>query len=236
MKKIATKLITISSQLLMVALFMVFFFAGTKTNDKSLTVDNYNFSKMADSVSFLFKNEEKMLSVENDDVVVDLSESTTDKKEEEVNTEEQTQEEVVQEEATPDPVPVPEPTPTPVPLEPSVLETFVGNLTGYGPDCYGCTSGKTSSGHNLRESIYYEDAEYGTVRILAADSYFPFYSIIKVSNVPGMDPFLAVVLDTGGNVGFNKMTLFDLAYATEKDPNIIGLTSNVKFEVLRRGR
>ena len=187
MKKIATKLITISSQLLMVALFMVFFFAGTKTNDKSLTIDNDNFSKMADSVSFLFKNEEKMLSVENDDVVVDLSESTTDKKEEEVNTEEQTQEEVVQEEATPDPVPVPEPTPTPVPLEPSVLETFVGNLTGYGPDCYGCTSGKTSSGHNLRESIYYEDAEYGTVRILAADSYFPFYSIIKVSNVPGMD-------------------------------------------------
>ena len=105
MKKIATKLITISSQLLMVALFMVFFFAGTKTNDKSLTVDNDNFSKMADSVSFLFKNEEKMLSVENDDVVVDLSESTTDKKEEEVNTEEQTQDEVVQEEATPDPVP-----------------------------------------------------------------------------------------------------------------------------------
>ena len=57
MKKIATKLITISSQLLMVALFMVFFFAGTKTNDKSLTVYNDNFSKKLDKY------------LENDDIL-----------------------------------------------------------------------------------------------------------------------------------------------------------------------
>ena len=33
-----------------------------------------------------------------------------------------------------------------------------------------------------------------------------------------------------------KGTLFDLAFTTEKDPNILGKTNNVKFEVLRSGR
>ena len=121
-------------------------------------------------------------------------------------------------------------------------------MTGYGPDCYGC-GGRTSSGYDLREKIYYDDAEYGTIRIVAADKYFPFYSIIRISNVPGMEPFIAIVLDRGGDVGWyrnsvsgeimfdsQKGTLFDLAFTTEKDPNILGKTNNVKFEVLRSGR
>ena len=107
-------------------------------------------------------------------------------------------------------------------------------LTGYGPDCVGC-GGKTSTGYDLTQNIYYEDTEFGIVRIVAADKYFPFYSIIRISGVPGMDSFLAIVLDRGGNVGFDKGTLFDLAFSTEKDPNILGLTRNVKFEVLRSG-
>ncbi len=57
-----------------------------------------------------------------------------------------------------------------------ILNTVVGNLTGYGANCYGC-SGYTAAGHNLNESMYYDDNEFGTVRILAADPSFPFYSI-----------------------------------------------------------
>ncbi len=50
-----------------------------------------------------------------------------------------------------------------------VLEAFIGQLTGYGPDCTGC-SGKTSSGQIVTNgNIYYTDAYYGKVRILASD-------------------------------------------------------------------
>ena len=97
------------------------------------------------------------------------------------------------------------------PLSYEVIETYVGSLTGYGPDCYGC-SGRTRSGYNLNISVYYDDPEFGNIRILAGDSSFGKNAIFRVSNVPGMEPFIAIVLDTGGNVGFNKMTLFDLAY------------------------
>ena len=116
-----------------------------------------------------------------------------------------------------------------------VLRTEVGNLTGYGANCDGC-SGITASGHNLIDSIYYNDSEFGTVRILAADKEFPFYSIFRVSDVPGMEPFIGIVLDRGGNVGFDRGTLFDLAYTNESDPSLIHLTKNVKFELLRNGR
>ena len=108
-------------------------------------------------------------------------------------------------------------------------------LLNHGANCYGC-SGYTAAGHNLNESMYYDDNEFGTVRILAADPSFPFYSIFRISNVPGMDDFIGIVLDRGGNVGFNRGTLFDLAFINEKDPGIIGLTPNVKFEMLRNGK
>ena len=116
----------------------------------------------------------------------------------------------------------------------AVIKTEVGTITGYGPDCAGC-SGITASGHNLHESIYYNDLEFGTVRILAADKSIPFYSIFRVSNIPGMDPFLAIVLDTGGNVGYGKGTLFDLAHANEQN-GVLPKTSNVTFEMLRSGK
>ncbi len=67
--------------------------------------------------------------------------------------------------------------------------------------------GYTAAGHNLNESMYYDDNEFGTVRILAADpSLFLFILIFRISNVPGMDDFIGIVLDRGGNVGFNRGT------------------------------
>lgn len=201
MKKVAAKIITIFSQLLVASVFLFLLFSGEtrNSNDRSVVVNNNNFNKMADKTLFLFN------SLETKDEEADFS----DKK---------------------------------------ALETFIGSLTGYGPDCYGC-GGRTSTGYDLRENIYYDDAEYGTIRIVAADKYFPFYSIIRISNVPGMEPFIAIVLDRGGDVGWyrnsvsgeimfdsQKGTLFDLAFTTEKDPNILGKTNNVKFEVLRSGR
>ena len=238
MNKIAAQIITISSQLLVASVFLFLLFSGENTNNKSVVVDNNNFNKMADKTLFLFKSlDETKKEEEDSNVIVELT--SVDEKEElsenvkdednnlEVNKEEVKEETIEKEESNVIPL-------TPDFIDRVAIETFTGNLTGYGPNCVGC-SGKTSTGYDLTQNIYYEDAEFGIVRIVAADKYFPFYSIIRISGVPGMDSFLAIVLDRGGNVGFDKGTLFDLAFSTEKDPNILGLTRNVKFEVLRSG-
>lgn len=61
-----------------------------------------------------------------------------------------------------------------------VLETQVGSLSGYGPDCYGC-SGILASGMDVRDgTIYYSDDTYGNVRILAGDSFYPYGTIVRV--------------------------------------------------------
>ena len=227
MKRITTKVMTISAQILVVSIFTFILFSGKESNDKSFTVYNDNYDKMAEKTSILFEVEEKKIQEEKKEEekeapLEDISSSEEKKEEEKVVVEEAP---VVEEK----PVEV-----SPV-SENSAIETYVGTLTGYGADCYGC-SGYTSSGHNLNESMYYNDSEYGTVRILAADKQFPFYSIFRVSNVPGMEPFIGIVLDRGGNVGFGRGTLFDLAYSNESDPNLIHLTNNVTFELLRSGR
>ena len=227
MKRITTKVMTISAQILVVSIFTFILFSGKGSNDKSFTVYNDNYDKMAEKTSILFEVEEKKIQEEKKEEeketpLEDISSSEEKKEEEKVVVEEAP---VVEE----NPVEV-----SPVSSN-SAIETYVGTLTGYGADCYGC-SGYTSSGHNLNESMYYNDSEYGNVRILAADKQFPFYSIFRVSNVPGMEPFIGIVLDRGGNVGFGRGTLFDLAYSNESDPNLIHLTNNVTFELLRSGR
>lgn len=231
MKKITAKVITISSQILVVSIFLVLLFSSKGSNNKLVIVNNNNFDKMADSTLSLFKEEEMLTSASSDDVIVSLTddedqdeESTAVVKEKEPTTEQAKLEEK-------------QPMLNLFYDNPVIGDPYYGKITGYGPDCYGCTTGCTRTGHNLYNSIYYEDSEYGTVRILAADPSFGKYAIFRVSNVPGMDPFIGIVLDTGGNVGFGKGTLFDLAFATESDPIVYSISgsSDVKFELLREG-
>lgn len=122
--------------------------------------------------------------------------------------------------------------------EEKVIETLVGNLVGYGPDCYGCTSMKTASGKYIGEgNIYYEDATYGKVRIVAGDYSYPFGTIVRISNVDfyNDEPFYAVVLDRGGDIGKNKKFLFDLLFASEKEAYALGREVNIKYEIMRLG-
>ena len=122
---------------------------------------------------------------------------------------------------------------------------YVGKLTGYGADCEGCSgtlSCKTKDGnyHNLYTSgQYYNDEEYGTVRILAAAlDKFPCGTMIKVEN-ENLGTFNAIVLDTGGamrNAWANGNILMDLAFMSENDPAIHEATSyNTKYSVQRWG-
>lgn len=118
-----------------------------------------------------------------------------------------------------------------------VLATYHGKMTGYGPDCVGC-SGITASGRNvLNGNIYYEDKTFGTIRIVAGDKSIPFGSIIKITGINiSSDPVLAIVLDRGGMIGFaeGKHAYFDLLYASEGDASSFG-RQNATFELLRSG-
>ena len=248
MKKITAKVMTISSQILVVSLFVVSLFMGTNNNDKVTVVYNNNFDKMADRTLVLFKEEELMNSSIDESVEVVLEDNTEDVVVEDnssvVQKEAVNQEGVKEEEST-----------NSVSLD-NVIETYTGILTGYGPDCVGCgnpSTGKvvTSSGYHVSNfvngaiepafTITYNDSEYGEVRIVAADDSIPFYSIVRI-NVPHWDePVIAIVLDRGSTVGFSNcrssrgcLTQFDLLYPSEAES--LGKTQNVKFELLRSGK
>lgn len=115
-----------------------------------------------------------------------------------------------------------------------VLATYKGNITAYGPDCTGC-SGITASGYKVRNTIYYNDKEYGKIRIVAADKSLPFGTIVRISDLKIFkEPIIAIVLDRGSAIGFNKRVYFDLLYKNEKSTNSFG-KRKATFEILRRG-
>ena len=124
---------------------------------------------------------------------------------------------------------------------------FVGKMTGYGADCVGCSGigalscrAADGSRYTLSENgEYYNDATYGTVRIVAAAlDKFPCGTIVKVDH-PALGTFYAVVMDTGGSMKrawANGYVWMDLAFKTESDPSIYSTTSsNTTYSVQRWG-
>ncbi len=121
------------------------------------------------------------------------------------------------------------------PVGSDILETQVGAMSAYGPDCFGC-SGKVGSGYDVRGgNIYYTDATYGKVRIVAGDKKYPYGTIVRVTNSKLGEPFYAIVLDRGGNIGLEKRFLFDLLFSAESEALLFGTNYNVVFEVVRYG-
>ena len=216
-------------------------FTGKPENNMVVVVENSNMNKMADVVSSLFVANTPTV---DETVVEDLKSEEEVQKEEELKRQEELkkqqeaeakakeeeqkalEEAQKQEQANNQNNNV---ISNPDTSDSAVIATYYGSLTGYGPDCYGC-SGYTSSGHNANASYTYNDSEYGTIRIVAADPSIPLYSVFRIT-IPGSDPFLAIVLDRGGNVGFDRGTLFDLLFPTESQA--MHKTDNVMFEQLR---
>ena len=127
------------------------------------------------------------------------------------------------------------------------FDVMYGSTTGYGADCVGCSgtvfcSGLDGSSHNLiRDGIYYNDSKYGDVRIIAADnSKFPCGTIMSIDNGI-IDPFMAIVMDTGSamrNAWRDGNILIDIAFKFENSDGIHNATNksgNVKFKVYRTG-
>jgi len=132
------------------------------------------------------------------------------------------------------------------------VDTFVGTLTAYGPDCTGCESGKTSTGYKVAEvvdgkvqpafTLTYVDEEYGEIRILAAaHAKFPKGSVIRVSNASYYnEPFIGIVIDTGYTMRKswkNGNVWMDLLFTSEESNEVksFGIDKTVTFEVLRYG-
>ena len=124
---------------------------------------------------------------------------------------------------------------------------FKGTLTGYGPDCPGCSPvgdvaclTKNGKVHSLtRDGLYYNDDSYGRVKIVAADlGGFPCGTIVKINNGI-LKEFVGIVLDTGitmRNAWKNGVVWMDVAYDTEAETVNAGVTSkNTKFSVQRWG-
>ncbi len=118
-------------------------------------------------------------------------------------------------------------------IETDILETMIGSMSGYGPDCRGCT-GFTSSGYNINNGIYYFDKTYGEVRILAADRSLKLGSIVRIKESK-LDEFVGIVLDRGSAIGIGKTYLFDLLFTSENEAYHYGVSNDVVFEILRYG-
>ena len=125
---------------------------------------------------------------------------------------------------------------------------FNGITTGYGGDCIGCSGTvacRSREGKYMNlftDGVYYQDRQYGKVRIVAADhTLFGCGTIIEVDN-GRQAPFLAIVLDTGidmrrawRNQGIVHL---DIAFVYESDPGTYDVTvknNGAKFSVQRWG-
>lgn len=125
---------------------------------------------------------------------------------------------------------------------------FYGKLTGYGPDCPGCSPvGNVScvtregTNHSLTyDGLYYTDIAYGNLIILAADHLlFPCGTVVKVNNGI-LNEFYGIVLDTGiamRNAWRNEGVVWmDLAFSSQREALTGGATSsNTSFSVQRWG-
>lgn len=114
-----------------------------------------------------------------------------------------------------------------------VISTFNASMTGYGPDCTGC-SGKVGAGQDVRNgNIYYEDPVYGKLRIIAADAKYPYGSIFRISNSNVLgEPTLAIVMDRGSAIKGNKI---DLLFESEDTVPGIVTQKNIKIDIIRLG-
>ncbi|MEG0994374.1 MAG: 3D domain-containing protein [Bacilli bacterium] len=113
--------------------------------------------------------------------------------------------------------------------------SFIGSLTGYGPDCVGCGGkvGCPPRPNVTNGNIFFEDKEYGKINIVATDPSIPCGSIVKISNYKHMNgDFTAIALDRGGAI---KGKTMDLLYESEAATKSVGRQNNVKFNIIRWG-
>jgi len=112
--------------------------------------------------------------------------------------------------------------------------TFIGELTGYAGDCPLC-SGVVACRPRinvLEKGIFFDDKQYGTVRMVASSKRYPCGTILRFrAGKVSSEPIIAVVMDRG--VGGNNI---DLLMDTEDEARKkVGRIRNLEFDILRLG-
>ncbi len=113
--------------------------------------------------------------------------------------------------------------------------SFVGKITGYGPDCKGCGGNSACRPRQNFQNgnIYFNDASYGKIRVVAADRSLPCGSVVRIHNISIYnEPIIAIVMDRGGGV---KGKHLDLLFETEKNMQGMHTQSNIQYDILRMG-
>ena len=112
------------------------------------------------------------------------------------------------------------------------LDSYTGDLTGYGANCALCTGRLACTGQDVRDGTdTYIDNTYGEVRIVASSSNLPCGSIIRFESPRiSSEPIIAVVLDRG--VLGNNIDL--LTPSEDYALRYVG-RSSITYDVLRMG-
>ncbi|MEG0798840.1 MAG: 3D domain-containing protein [Bacilli bacterium] len=114
--------------------------------------------------------------------------------------------------------------------------SFIGELTGYTGSCPGCSGVLACKPRTnvIEKGIYFDDKDYGSVRIVASSNLYPCGTIMKFNNARLSDTdIIAVVMDRGGAV---KNNILDLLTETKEEAySKVGRVKNLEVEVLRYG-
>lgn len=108
--------------------------------------------------------------------------------------------------------------------------SFKAKLVHYGPDCASCGGHLGCNGQNAKNgNIYYNDKEYGKIRIVAASSLLPCGSILRI-NLDAYDNMYVIVLDRGVD-----SSMIDLLKESQKSKSPVRTVNNVVFDIVRYG-
>lgn len=247
MRKIVSKFFWPAFEVVIAGIFVVLVMPRNKDEKLVFTVENSDAVKMIDTTSKFFvddilidtedKKEEVVEEKQEEVILTDENKQNEEPKVVETPKVEEVKEEKKEEEPKVEEKPVVRYDPIDTSNYP-VLNSYTNLvMTGYGYDCRGCTTGKTASGYSIRDTIYYDDPTFGTLRIVAMDKSIPMYSIVRISNINGMEPILAIVLDRGGGISFSKSIQIDLVVESEAiAKTTIGKKYNVTCDILRSGK
>ena len=108
--------------------------------------------------------------------------------------------------------------------------SFKAKLVHYGPDCASCGGRLGCNGQNAKNgNIYYNDKEFGKIRIVAASTLLPCGSILKI-NLDAYDNMYVIVLDRGVD-----SSMIDLLKESQRSKSPVRTVNNVVFYIVRYG-
>lgn len=108
--------------------------------------------------------------------------------------------------------------------------SFKAKLVHYGPDCVSCGGHLGCNGQNAKNgNIYYNDKEFGKIRIVAASTLLPCGSILQI-NLDAYDNMYVIVLDRGVD-----SSMIDLLKESQRSKSPVRTVNNVVFDIVRYG-